>query len=500
MCEAIPIPDFFYDIRSSLPLVGSSHGVVRSLTNVLYLITIGVFVGTFAYYSLPAQLLSEESIVTSEWQKEGYACKPLQKTTIEGLTTDWSYDECVAGVSSPNTDTVFDVEKSDSSTQYDYQFATHGNSSGILSFWDTWNVNAVTSYAWQKEGFTCKPLQTMTVGGLSTDWSYDECVGAVSSPNTDNVFSVVKSDASSQFDYRFATQGDSSGVVSIHDDRVASSVLQETSDAWSRDAFSCFPEPPYDNTFDVPYNYSECIEAIQLPSSSTIMSGEILSSYYPFGFAKSCYLNEFPTMSGKPDVNSRLEQSTGSDPARLAGIIVNVVCRACGGGSDGCLKVQTSSTQDAVASYDELLSLNSDSHGSFGAELICGETKQNGNGFRCFDKPKPPATKEQAIERYTTEYPPETICAPLKENSPFRCLPAEAPPSTKEQAIERYEYASEYSPEAICEPLKYNSPFQCTRTVEAPMVTRMSLSLATAQAVFALVGVLFVSVLRKIKK
>ena len=32
------------------------------------------------------------------------------------------------------------------------------------------------------------------------------------------------------------------------------------------------------------------------------------------------------------------------------------------------------------------------------------------------------------------------------------------------------------------------------------MVTRMSLSLATAQAVFALVGVLFVSVLRKIKK
>ena len=74
----VPIPDFFYDIRSTLPLVGSSHGVVRSLTNVLYLITVGIFVGTFAYYSLPAQLLSEESIVTSEWQKEGSACKPLQ--------------------------------------------------------------------------------------------------------------------------------------------------------------------------------------------------------------------------------------------------------------------------------------------------------------------------------------------------------------------------------------------------------------------------------------
>ena len=129
---------------------------------------------------------------------------------------------------------------------------------------------------------------------------------------------------------------------------------------------------------------------------------------------------------------------------------------------------------------------------------ICEQLRWSSNAFRCFDKPKPPATKEQAIERYTTEYPPETICAPLKQNSPFWCTPIDTPPATKEQAIERY--ASEYSPEAICEPLKYNSPFQCTRTVEAPMVTRMSLSLATAQAVFALVGVLFVSVLRKIKK
>jgi hypothetical protein len=72
------------------------------------------------------------------------------------------------------------------------------------------------------------------------------------------------------------------------------------------------------------------------------------------------------------------------------------------------------------------------------------------------------------------------------------------PPTTKEQAIERH--AAEHSPETICAPLKRNSPFQCTRTVEAPMVTRMRISLATAQAVFALVGVLFVSVLRKIKK
>ena len=199
-------------------------------------------------------------------------------------------------------------------------------------------------------------------------------------------------------------------------------------------------------------------------------------------------------MAGAPSVRDRLDLGYG---LTLAGIESGQRCLGCEIAFE-CFTVSTQITEDAIDAFKELLSLDSDSHGSFGAELICGETKQNGNGFRCFNKPKPPETKEQAIERYTTEYPPETICAPLKQNSPFRCLPAESPPSTKEQAIERY--ASEYSPEAICEPLKYNSPFQCTRTVEAPMVTRMSLSLATAQAVFALVGVLFVSVLRKIKK
>ena len=86
--------------------------------------------------------------------------------------------------------------------------------------------------------------------------------------------------------------------------------------------------------------------------------------------------------------------------------------------------------------------------------------KCNGNGFRCFDKPKPPATKELAIQRYASEYPPETICAPLK----------------------------------------LNSPFQSTRNVEVPATTRLSLSFAAAQAVFALLGIALVALLRKLQK
>ena len=95
----------------------------------------------------------------------------------------------------------------------------------------------------------------------------------------------------------------------------------------------------------------------------------------------------------------------------------------------------------------------------FGTDLICNELKLNGNGFRCFDKPKPPATKELAIQRYASEYPPATIC----------------------------------------EPLKLNAPFQCTRNVEVPATTRLSLSVAAAQAVFAVSGIILVALLRKLR-
>ena len=67
-----------------------------------------------------------------------------------------------------------------------------------------------------------------------------------------------------------------------------------------------------------------------------------------------------------------------------------------------------------------------------------------------------------------------------------------------ELAIQRY--ASEYPPATICAPLKLNSPFQCTRNVEVPATTRLSLSVAAAQAVFALAGIALVMLLRKLQK
>ena len=86
--------------------------------------------------------------------------------------------------------------------------------------------------------------------------------------------------------------------------------------------------------------------------------------------------------------------------------------------------------------------------------------RNNGNDFRCVDKPKPPAARELAIQRYASEYSPATICAPLK----------------------------------------LKRPFQCTRNVEVPATRRLSLSVAAAQAVFALAGIALVALLRKLQK
>ena len=51
----------------------------------------------------------------------------------------------------------------------------------------------------------------------------------------------------------------------------------------------------------------------------------------------------------------------------------------------------------------------------------------------------------------------------------------------------------------ICEPPELNNPFQCTRNVEVPATTRLSLSVAAAQAVFAVAGIILVALLRKLR-
>ena len=247
-------------------------------------------------------------------------------------------------------------------------------------------------------------------------------------------------------------------------------MLQLATNAWEREGYSCFPEPPYQGrTYNVPYNYTECFDEILEPSSETVqltryispetpVAGVLAASYFPFGILnvgtndgvaqvitslaqlQNRYMRTSGACSYYPELpSSRLSfQSYQSSVTKV----------------DGCTFVDIN-LAEGVDGWQEILT----AHGDVIFEEICATLKQNPTGFRCFNQPKPPTTKEQAIERYASEYPAETIC----------------------------------------EPLKHNSPFQCTRTVEVPTVTRLSLSLASAQAVFAIVGIIFVTILRKMK-
>ena len=309
----VPIPDFFYNIKAEIEPIGGSAWVIRMLAYFLYFLTVCVLFGSFAYYSLPEQRVSLESFVTSEWQNTGFLCKPLQKTTLHGLSTDWSFDECVSATSSPSEKSVVSVQKNDGSTQFDFSFAAKDGSTGTLSFYDLWNADAVESTSWQKEGFDCTPLQKATIHGLSTQWSFDECVKNVNVPAATNIKSVTKHANYVHYDYDFASDGDSNkGVISFYDDRYASSVLQNTNQAtdWKRDGYSCYPEPPYDNTYNENYNYTECFDAVKVPGEDSVTSTTSYAfAYYPFGTENLEYPDDVNDITDVNDVNvyTRLE-------------------------------------------------------------------------------------------------------------------------------------------------------------------------------------------------
>ena len=102
-------------------------------------------------------------------------------------------------------------------------------------------------------------------------------------PDTSNVKAATKHANAVHYDYNFATDGDSNkGAVSFYDVAYASSVLQKTNQAtddWKRDGYSCYPESPYDNTFNVRYNHSECFDAMMVPSVDSVLESTCLGMY-----------------------------------------------------------------------------------------------------------------------------------------------------------------------------------------------------------------------------
>ena len=416
--DLMPIPDYYYDVKATVPLISPSLFKIRGLARLLYLISCGIFSATLLYYSTGSQRLADDIIITREWQQDGYVCEPLQEASIHGLSTTWSFDECVARVNPPSHTSIIEVEKSDGSTR---------------------------------------------------------------------------------LDYRFAKSGDSSGVISAFDDWTAASILQATGgeDDWKRDGYSCHPELPYQNTFNVRYNYTECLDAV-LPATLTggvrrkecnwlnygcNEHGQSQSNYiyYPFGTNYSCYPNAWPAL-GDFTITGRCTALGGcaaAGPNYVMGDLgygndwgASVMGSRWGSTLEGCFGqswaefignyadrgVYTNAAWiDRVNEFWSVTMSESDSYGGFGTEFICSAMKKNTNGFRCLDDSKiPPSKLGEAMKRYSAENTPESICAPLKKNSPF----------------------------------------ECRRKVEVPLLTRLNLSLAAAQSIFAAFGMLFVKYLR----
>ena len=405
--SSLPIPDYFYDIGFNLAPIASLR-LVRFFSFCLYLVTAGVFVGTQVYYAMPAQLLSADTVVSSEWQQDGYTCRPLQDANLHGLSTAWTFDECVAKVQPPTDANIVEVEKADGSTHFDYRFATEADSSGVLSAYDTWRDTAV--------------LQ--------------------------------------------ASGGD---------------------DDWKRDGgYSCWPESPADKHFDVSYNYTECLDAVLPPSAETVapdvpLNDGIYFTYYPFGTERPCYPKTWADYQDRKDTFTRMKVSypslgyyvqTFEVPGTTGDFAFTEYPR-----DAECFRItmgyrrydqdqsywthNTANVTEAALAWTTIMNTPApDKFGGYGPEFICSEFKRNTNGFRCFNAPTPPTTRDEAVKQYT---------------------------------------AAETTPESLCAPLKQNSPFQCTRQLEVPLVTRLNLSLAASQALFGMFGLLSVYLLRRVQ-
>ena len=172
-----PVPDFFYDVQTEVTPIASSVSRVRMFATMLYLFSTFVLFGSFGYYYMPEQRNSEFSTISSDWQKDGHVCKPLQRTIIGGLSTDWGYDECVEGVVLPSAESVNAATKHLNETHFDYEFASDGDANkGVVSFYDARYDSSVLQLAnMGARGYSCFPEPPYQGRIYNVPHNYTEC-------------------------------------------------------------------------------------------------------------------------------------------------------------------------------------------------------------------------------------------------------------------------------------------------------------------------------------
>ena len=102
LLSKVPLPDTFFSIKHQLrPIASLSVSAPSAI--LIYLLTIGGFVGCWIVYSAPGPSLTT-TVTQQEWQKVGYECSPLQAESWYKKT--WSYDDCLENIREPNTESV----------------------------------------------------------------------------------------------------------------------------------------------------------------------------------------------------------------------------------------------------------------------------------------------------------------------------------------------------------------------------------------------------------
>ena len=99
----LPAPESFYDKDASLKLVASPR-TIALYSLLLYGLSGGAFAALLAFYSHPSQFLRETVIQTTFMSRSGFECAPLQNDPYYGV--DYDYNECLAHILDPNTETV----------------------------------------------------------------------------------------------------------------------------------------------------------------------------------------------------------------------------------------------------------------------------------------------------------------------------------------------------------------------------------------------------------
>lgn len=106
------MPDTFFSIKHQLrPIASLSVSAPSAI--LIYLLTIGGFVGCWLFYSLPNPPQTV-TVIQSEWQKAGYECNPLQKDQNFGLMI--SYNTCIKQYRLPSETTILGMTSDNGAT------------------------------------------------------------------------------------------------------------------------------------------------------------------------------------------------------------------------------------------------------------------------------------------------------------------------------------------------------------------------------------------------